>query len=72
MYKVMTLSNFDRVLCWVVTDQPLGWDNYEQKWPPVAEFKVSMRHDEERQKCRAFEYCAYMNKTTTIQPPIGA
>jgi len=72
MYKVMTISNFNRLLSWVVTDQPEGWDNSDQKWPIVAEFKVSLRHDNETQKRRAYEYCDYMNKGIIIQPAIGA
>jgi hypothetical protein len=72
MYKVKTISNSWKVLSWVVTDQPEGWDNYEQKWPIVAEFKISMRHDNETQSRRAYEYRDYMNKSIIVQPPIGA
>jgi hypothetical protein len=72
MYKVKTISNSWKVLSWVVTDQPEGWDNYEQKWPIVAEFKISMRHDDETQNRRAYEYRDYMNKSIIVQPPIGA
>ena len=59
-----------RVGSYIITDQP---DEYkaETPWPEAAEFTVSMRHDNETQQRRAFEYRDYLNKGLTIQEPIG-
>ena len=72
MYKVMNRSSWSRLYAYVVTDQPAGWKDPDREWPWVAEFKVSMRHDEETQKRRAYEYADYLNKGIVVQPPIGA
>lgn len=54
---------------YIVTDQPPGWNDNEERWPWAAEFKVSQRHDNETQKRRAREYCEYMNKGIVVQLP---
>lgn len=76
-YKVMTWSSFgqrarDEVGKYIVTNQPPGWDSNERTWPAVAEFPVGIGHSMQDQQRRAYEYCAYMNKTIPVQPPIGA
>lgn len=75
MYKVYVFSSNlqkseGRVGSYTVTDVS---DSYmgEALWPTAAEFKVSMRHDQETQRLRAHEYCDYLNKGIVVQPPIG-
>jgi hypothetical protein len=61
-----------RIHFFCVTNQPEGWDNYERKWPNVAEFPLGIGYSEEDQRRRAEEYRDYMNRTIPAQPPIGA
>jgi len=72
-FRVLT-SAWDRaagtVDSYVVTDVPKNYIG-EPRWPPAAEFKVSVRYDDETQQRRALEYCDYLNKGIVIQPPIG-
>lgn len=75
MFNVFTISSYAQrdsglVGRYIVSDQP---ENYKTlpPWPNAAEFPVSMRYDQKTQLRRAIEYCEYMNKGLTVQPPIG-
>lgn len=73
-YKIMTRTACDKIIEYVVTDQP---DNYDPEWgatpyPYVVSFKVSLRHDKETQERRAYEYRDYLNRGIIIQAPIGS
>lgn len=73
MYRIMTRSSWSqqaegRIGEFVVTDQPVGYDG-DREWPIAATFPVSMRHDQETQQRRAFEYRDYLNKGIVVQPP---
>lgn len=54
----------------IVTNQP---DDYRKnaKWPYVVTFPIGVGYSEADQLRRAYEYCTYMNKTITDQPPIS-
>jgi len=70
-YRVFIESQCGRVVGYVVTAQPVGWDSSDKDWPWMAKFRVSVRYDQEQQERRASEYCAYLNKNTqTVLPPI--
>lgn len=72
MFSVLSRkTGSNRLVSFVVSDRPEGWDDYNQQWPWVAEFNVSLRYSEEIQRSRAHEYCDYLNKHLVTIPPIG-